>query len=233
MAYNLHVKGLGMNCFYHHCMDLADVTFGEIHPSPVHTFRKLRSYENDPSCNSIDHIAVASELVPNWWLEAQVGFYPLFMAVGSTREDVHMTGYANQWRRAITGIPDQNSKKGYRWVLRKKGEAPNYVLFSYKNPPNDSLRFVDYGFWFLALNSSHKDYLMTDQERRWIMKPSYKPSDWLRKARKEPHHVMAVIDRLDLRKADRIWVRNEATFNTLIDMGFKAVRVKRIPIQKD
>ena len=219
---------------YHHCMDLEDVSYKEIVPSAVHSYRKLREEYRDHDDRPADSLSdiVEWEIVPNWWLEGQVGFYPLFMAVGDTEDDIEMTGYQNQWGRVVSSRGCPCRRRGWANVLRKAGDFPNRVLFSYAEPPSQALRYVDYDGLFLVLNSSHCDYKMTDRERRIIFKPSWRPSDWLRMAKRKPHHVMAVTDRLDLRRADRIWVRNKKTAKALRDMGFRNVSVKRIPVSR-
>lgn len=220
-----------MRYLYHHCMNLEDVSFSEIVPSPVHSFRKLRTEyrdESDPPSISVHEPIVESEMAPNWWLESKIGFYPLFLAVGGTLGDVEMTGYAYQWKRIVRTIPDKSRPRKMRNVLAKAGDIPNRVLFSYSDPPSEDIKYVDYGAWFIALNSSHCDYKIGKRETSMILKPSWTPSDWLRMARKHPHHVMAVIPKLDLRRADRIWVRNMNMAKLLTDMGFKGVKVKRL-----
>ena len=42
------------------------------------------------------------------WLEHEVGFYPLFLAVGGTLDAISMTGYQDQWRRK-RGTPEERN----------------------------------------------------------------------------------------------------------------------------
>lgn len=220
-----------MRCAFHHCTDLSSVTYGEFLPSPVRTYRKLsQNWSDDETTNSVFGGYVYDEIGANWWLEKQVGFYPLFMAVGSARDDLYMTGYAQQFARRVSTVQDKNSRNGYRWILRDPGEFPNYVLFSYKNPPSPKIRFLDYSMWFMAIYSAMDDFVVCPNDKKMIFKASYSPADWLRRAKRDKGNVMAVVDCLDLREADRIWVRNQQTAKSLRDMGFRNVFAKRIPV---
>jgi hypothetical protein len=156
------------------------------------------------------------------WLEKEVGFYPLFMAVGDTEEDIRMSGYQNQWKRLVV------SGKDYK-EYRQKGEVENNVLFSYKDLPGGV--FMDYANWHLVLNSDYKDYQLTDREKRTIFRPSWNKADWLRFARKNPQYVQYVVPELDLTNADVISVRNAKTKRQLEQQGFTNVQVRRIKIE--
>jgi len=148
------------------------------------------------------------------WLSRQTGWWPLFLAVGTDDEDLLMTGYQNQFRR--------------------QAESINDVMFSYEQLPDPKV-FSDYDWWHLALNhggypldGSHLRHAveLTDWQRRLIIKPSWRPSDWLRKARREPHSVQVVVPQLDLRQADRVYCRNQKTRMLLIGMGFSEQQVE-------
>ena len=60
---------------YHHCRPLESIVYGDVKANPEHV--------------------VPEHIQPYNWLEKEVGFYPLFLAVGETIEDIYMTGYAN------------------------------------------------------------------------------------------------------------------------------------------
>jgi len=210
-----------MRFIYHHCMSIKDVSFKEIVPDPVYSFRKSVEEGLPYGRSTTDYCC---DLHANWWLEKQFGFYPLFLAVGHTYEDINMSGYPYQWSRIVSTSYDQERKKTVH-VLRKPGEFRNDVLFSYENL--EGVRFVDYDYWFWILNACLDDPI-PEYVKRLVIKPSWNKADWLRKARKEPHHVMGVIPRLDLRLADRIWVRNASSAKLLADMGFNKVKVKRM-----
>jgi len=155
------------------------------------------------------------------WLEKEVGFAPLFLAVGSKPEDRYMTGYQDQWRKILSG------SKGSR-TYRKKGEYPNLVLFSYSDVPNGI--FTDFDNWHLVLNSSHNNHQLSEREKKLIFRSSWKKSDWLRYNEKESGSVQLVVPELDLIKAEAIWVRNKNTQKKLQQMGFANVEVKRTQI---
>lgn len=154
------------------------------------------------------------------WLEKQVGFYPLFLSVGETEEDIRMTGYQNQWLKKIGS-----------YEYRKKGEYPNYVLFSFDQL--NSGVFMDYEGWHLCLNSSAINYQIRDWAKRHIFKYSWNKGDWLRYARKNPHSVQYVVPELDLSKANKVYVRNQATKKYLPKLGFKNINILRLKVGFD
>ena len=156
------------------------------------------------------------------WLEKVVGFYPIFLSVGTTDDDIRMTGYQNQWKRILS---EGHNRKEYR----KKGNFPNDVLFSFEDINGV---FMDYNYWHIALNASHKNYQMTDYEKRLIFKPSWPKSKWLKKARKNQHSVQLVTPELYLPAAERIWVRNQQTKELLTSMGFDNVESRRLVLEE-
>lgn len=193
---------------YHHCRSLDSITLGEVKANPKYFDSDLRG--------------------GYYWLRREVGFNPLFLAVGNSEEDIRMTGYPNQWNRIIgTEIVGRRKDGSYiqKNVLRKRGEFPNYVLFSFDEVEGI---FMDYGYWHLVLNANYKNYNISDYEKRLIFKPSWDKSKWLKKARKEPHSVQLVTCRLYLPDARGIFVRNQETKKVLEKMRFKNVKVKRI-----
>lgn len=105
-----------------------------------------------------------------------------------------MSGYPWQWGKVLTRSLAGNT-------YRKKGEFPNEVLFSFEHI--DGV-FMDYDQWHIVLNSAYKDYQITPYEARLIFKPSWNASDWIRKARKQPHTVQLVTPKLFLPDARRI-----------------------------
>ncbi|MCK4614484.1 MAG: hypothetical protein KAU14_06750 [Thermoplasmata archaeon] len=182
---------------YHHCRSLESIIFGEVKSPPAYSGPDFKD--------------------AYLWLKKEVGFYPTFLAVGTTEEDIRMTGYQDNWRVKIS------DKK-----CRKRGEFPNMVLFSFEDV--DGI-FTDYDYWHLVLNASYKDYQMTDYEKRLIFKPSWQKSKWLRKANKNPHSVQLITKTLYLPGAERIWVRNRQTKKLLEFRGFRNVEVKRIRLE--
>lgn len=210
---------------YHHC-----TPYNQVKNEPIY---------GDPAFTSLD------DDCPSWressvyafrWLEERVGFYPLFLAVGATEDDIRMTGYQNQWRRVAS-----YSKAGNEYV--KPGEFKNNVLFSFRHVNGV---FTDYMIWNIIYGSlinvlNFKDdpefqkELMEEANRPFLsklmFKKSYSRADWLRFARKNPHHVQLLAPRLDLRAADRVWVRNEWTAEVLRRRGFKNVETKRLSVK--
>ena len=157
------------------------------------------------------------------WLEKEVGFYPLFLAVGATEEDRKMTGYQNQWRKILGG------RKGFR-EYRKKGEIDNQVLFSFTDI-QDGI-FMDYGYWDYVRNGEHDNYVISKRVRNLIFRPTWNKDKWLQYANKEPDSVQLIVPELDLRKANSIWVRNRKTQKQLEGIGFRDIKVRRMTFVK-
>jgi len=206
---------------YHHCRTLESIVYGTVRPSPEHAIEWLKE----------EYI----------WLEKEVGFYPLFLAVGGTEDDIRMTGYDTQWNKRIGTEIVGRKKNGnciQKNVLRKKGEFPNEVLFSFddfdklQEASTDGV-FMDYMAWHIVLNSSHCNYQISEQYKRMIFKYSWPKSKWLNYAKKEPHNVQLVTKELYLPAAKQIWARNNPTKAKLEEMGFRNVEVKRIYVYRD
>src|SRR3989344_5041028 len=183
---------------YHHSRPLKSVVYGRVEASPEHADK----YSKDAYS----------------WLEKEVRFFPIFLSVGTTDEDIRMTGYQNQWRRILSEGRDGK-------LYRKKGEFPNDVLFSFENINGV---FMDYDYWHLVLNASHRNYHLTNYENRLIFKPSWSKSRWLSKVKQNPHSVQLVTSKLYLPNANMIWVRNKQTERLIKSMGFKNTRVRRL-----
>lgn len=181
---------------YHHCRSLDNVVYGEIKAYPEYS---------DPDFKGA-----------YFWLKKEVEFYPLFLAVGISDQNIRITGYQGQWKRLLLEGPNGNE-------YRKKGEFPNDVLFSFREVEGI---FMDYFAWHFVLNAYPK-YEITDYEKRQIFKSSWSKSKWLRKARKD-YPVQLVTSTLFLPNAERIWVRNRQTRNLLESMGFKNVEVRKL-----
>lgn len=153
------------------------------------------------------------------WLAEQVGFYPLFLAVGTSADDKRITGYQVQFHPESERSPE--------------------ALFSYKEKPGSPLLFNDYDQWHIIINDAlnsleslgggrHTRRLpeVSDVVRRLVMKPSWRDSDWLRRVRRQTHSVQAVVPSLDLAAADRVWCADDETRAALVDQGFDARRIK-------
>jgi len=176
---------------YHHCRYLDSVVYGRAEASSEHADEYLKDAYS--------------------WLENEVGFYPLFLAVGTTEDDIIITGYDYNWRRS---------------VCQKDNKVPNCVLFSFDEM--DGI-YMDYMWWHLALGLMENS--ITEYGRRLIFKPSWPKSRWLRKAKIDPGSVQLVTDTLYLPSAKRIWVRNKPTKRLLETMGFNNIEVKRIKVE--
>lgn len=187
---------------FHHCIQLQNIAYKAIQSSPLY-------------CEEKDYLPAYK------WLEKQVGFYPIFLSVG--KDSITMTGYDNQWRRHIgTYVVDGQRIKRYR----KAGEFPNYVLFSWEDLNGV---FTDYSYWHIVLNETmhNPDWEASEYEKRLVFKYHRKKDDWLKKSK---HGVQLVVPELDLRTANRIWVRNRDTQIILQKMGFDNVFVKRVKL---
>lgn len=208
---------------FHHCTKLETLVYGVIKSSTKY------SIVGDTKEDFDDFYIKAYK----WW-ESEMGFYPLFLSVGKTYDDLLMTGYMNQWRRIVRSRSEKiNGKYKIINTLRKAGEFPNYVLFSFDE--HDGI-FTDYDAWHIVLSCAGgdivngKSYDITKYQMRQLLKPSFSRSDWLRFARHHPHGVQLISRTIDFRKATRIWVRNKATKKIVEGMGFKNVQVKRLKI---
>lgn len=194
---------------YHHSRPLETVRHGVIRPDPEWV---------DPEW---------PELTAAYrWLEQEVGFYPLFVMVGDQECCIAMTGYAYQWQRKLS--QDENGN----WIYRKKGEFPNYVLFSFEKL--DGV-YMNLSYWDVVLTAAlnHRLETITAQDKRILFKYSWPKSRWLRKVSQPDHQpVQMVVPELDLRKANQVWVRNQPTKRQLESMGFENVEVKRIKVPK-
>lgn len=187
---------------YHHCRPLNSIKYGEI--------------KSDPSYADPDFKEAYK------WLEKEVGFFPLFLAVGTTEDDIRSSGYDSNWRRVLS-----EGAEGKKYA--KKGEFPNDVLFSFENA--DGV-FIDEVLWYNVLNSGYRNYQITNNERKSLFKKSWPKSRWLRKIREEPHSVQLIASNLYLPNAKRVWVRNQSTKKILESMGFENVEVKRLRVNK-
>ena len=185
---------------YHHSRDLQHVTYGLVSPEK---YSPADSMERD----ILEAFA---------WLGESVGFYPLFLSVGVTEDDIRVTGYQSQWNRWTQETLDGR-------VYRRRGEFPNYVLFSFEDIEGV---FMDYRLWDVSM--LHKD----DRKRLtdFIFNPSWTKEEWLKKALDDPGSVQIVTSELYLPGNGRIWVRNQQTKRSLESMGFENIEVKRISV---
>lgn len=157
------------------------------------------------------------------WIEREIGFYPVFLAVGATEQDIRMTGYHNQWRRLLARGKDLRE-------YRKKGEIDNQALFSFTDVPDGI--FMDYDYWHIVLNSTYNNYNVNKWVKKLIFRSTWDKNRWLQNAADKPHTVQLIVPELDLREAKVVWVRNRETQEQLKNTGFHNVEVRRIAVDK-
>lgn len=180
--------------FFHHARPIEYSFPGEVHQS-------IPREENGEIDESY-HTAFS-------WMETQVGFYPLFLAVGNEQQALSMTGYQLQW------------KKSY--------QSNNSILFSFKEKPSNGV-FNDWMYWSnVILNSFIPDHDISERDKKHLFKYSWPNSRWIREAKKDPLSVQLVVPKLDLTTADLISVRNNKTKTLLERRGFtQPIEVRRI-----
>jgi hypothetical protein len=145
------------------------------------------------------------------WLEKEVGYYPLFLAVGEEQDAIYMTGYQHQWR---------------------KNTEVNYALFSYKDMPPDG-NFTDAMIWGNVILNSYPDYDIPLYLKRHLFKYSWSTTKWIKEARKDPMSAELVVPRLNLASANLISVRNNNTRKELQKRGFtQPIEIRRIPTHR-
>ena len=209
---------------YHHARSVDHVRFGTVLPVRRTQLLPAPNCLAAGSCDWDDdwHFAWQFEAAYGWLAE-EVGFWPLFLAVGATDEDRRMTGYQNQWSRAP--------------VWGSCGRPRDVVLFSWSTPP-ERVVHLDYDHWHIVLGSAvnlcHHDRAHVSSPRlelgdarvaSWVMHRSWRQSAWLRHARRHPHTVQAVSPALDLAAADAVWAPNQRVARRLLRLGFSADRV--------
>jgi hypothetical protein len=169
------------------------------------------------------------EFLPSYlWLEKELGFYPLFLAIG-TEEAAYVTGYQNQWRRFL-GHDIQPGGKSTK-VYRKAGEFPNFVLFAFPLDAVEVRRYTDYQWWNIVLTECICGREVGKGMRRLLFKKSWDEAKWRRQAARDSHLVQVLAPEFDLDRAEFIWVRNQRTARALVAQGFDNVRVKRLPVE--
>ena len=104
------------------------------------------------------------------WLEKELGYYPLFLAVGNTEDDIRVTGYPEQWRRLLSS--------GIQNEYRQKGQIDNEVLFSFPDIPNGV--FLNYGYWWdTILNSEDNNQEVNKWVKKLLFRPTWDKERWL------------------------------------------------------
>jgi hypothetical protein len=198
-----------MRFCYHHAVELEFVAG----PGPLRPARGADLLRPAAAASAEQPFAVEYELAYAWLAE-RAGFWPLFVAVGESDDDLRMTGYADQWRRA------------------PPTHAQNQVLFSFEDLP-DPLVFSDFGLWHIVLMNASAARFLGERtiepvervyERQMLRRP-WSRGRWLRYAA-QGYGVQACVPSLDLAAAGRVWCRNQATRRELLRRGFDAERVE-------
>lgn len=154
------------------------------------------------------------------WVAERVGFWPLFVAVGTDDEGRQMTGYQDQWRR-------------WRVTDGERTRPQSRVLFSWRHAPPAAV-FMDFAAWHMVLNAvefapdasrAPRVRPVSPSDERQIWKRSWRTADWVRMARRGLVSVQAVVPELDLRTAHELWCRNESCATQLAAAGFDPARV--------
>ena len=158
------------------------------------------------------------------WLDDELGFFPLFCAVGVSDAVIMMTGYADNWR-VLTGGEFVFGK--YQKIYRREGEFPNLALFSFEHVEGV---FMDFMSWHIALNACMNGRTVSNAEKKMIFKPSWTKSRWIRASLHETHRVQLVTQELPLDTALKVRVRNSTTRHLLEGMGFRNVTTLRTPV---
>jgi hypothetical protein len=225
---------LGGELLFHHSRELRHVPFGIVRQARVST---ILPRSQRPPTSPLDDPWYEAKLAwePAYdWLAERLGFYPLFLAVGSTDDDRRMTGYQDQWRQLLGYGPEGR-------VYRRRGQISSRCLFSWSRMPTD-LVFLDFGYWHVILNAVSSDLERAEArvllqpwfDERSLFRRSWATSDWLRRARRDGG-VQAVAQELDLRTSDEVWCRNREARNRLLLQGFAAerVRVRRLALNEN
>ncbi len=202
--------------------------------SGLKTGRRVRCFHSIPlSQVSFDQIVADpkysdDDFMPAYrWAENRLGFFPLFLAVG-TDESISMTGYSNQWRRLLGTRHDAFGKLVN--VYRKRGEFPSNVLFVFDSEDIAAPVFTDYMAWHLVLNETMNGGTVCERYASMVLKRSWSRARWLLHSWRNAHTVQALVPALDLRQAKEVWVRNQAERRKLLAMGFTSVHVKRVAV---
>jgi hypothetical protein len=160
------------------------------------------------------------------WLAGQVGFYPIFLALGN-KNIIWMTRYNCQFGRpGPKWVYRVGEDKPVRVVAEKPRHTFNYVLFEFPlSALAERLVFTDYSYW-CTING---DFASAKRNPVWVkrtFKRSWSRRRWLEYAT-SGENVQLIVPDLDLRLCQRVWVRNERTRNKLARMGFENIGIKR------
>jgi hypothetical protein len=194
----------------YHCIPLEQVVFDLIVADPKYT-------NDDTDCSSYT------------WLAGQVGFYPIFVALGN-KDIIGMTRYHCQFSKPG---PKWEYRIGENKPVRIVAEKPrlsfNYVLFEFPlSALSDRVVFTDYSYW-CTINGDFADTERNPVSVKRTFKRSWSRRRWLEYASAPGWNwnVQPIVPVLDLRLCKRVWVRNERTRNKVERMGFQNIGIKR------
>lgn len=237
---------------YHHCRPLHAVHHGVVTqrrlsdgPEPARPDDGLHEDGHGPApwrvegpaacrCDWCEYDDQTRSYEPAYRYAAErIGFWPLFLAVGEHPDAQRLTGYDNQFRRAIAWGPTGTT-------YRPAGGFPDDVLLSWQSAPAEQLVHSDYDWWCCALmcvdheTRAFQAEHMGSRAERCIWKSSYAPARWRLLARREPGRVQAMVPQVDLRTADLVRCRSRRTRAMLVGMGFdpERVRVERWRVER-
>lgn len=167
-----------------------------------------------------------------FWLEQQLNYYPLFLAVGAdTSTPYEMTGFSENFKTRVCGYSQRKQKLVN---CRNPETLPNIVLFRFERSAFETLHYQDYDAWHGILNTysygateadwtSPKSIRLVRRLSPIIFKPNWSESDWLKKVETDPGTVQAVTPCLDLRLAARVYCKNQKTRKYLQNLGFTSI----------
>jgi hypothetical protein len=190
---------------FHHCRVLESVAFRVVWPAPP--TRALEPHDPSLPCDWSDstHQRILLDS-PKAWLAAEVGFWPLFLAVGGSDAICLQSGYAHD-------------------------HSVRNVLFSYASLPPQGV-FLDHVAWHSILaavqcsDRNHSIPHVDETTRHAIFRPDLDKSAWLRLAAAEPGRVQAVAPSLDLRSAALVSCHDVDARTSLVDLGFSTDQVR-------
>lgn len=183
---------------FHHCRAVEAVKFGVIT-----SMAPADLTQGHPASEPCDWSDPPHELIlrnrPCAWLEAKVGFWPLFLAVGGSDAVSIETGYLN-------------------------GSSSTNVLFSYPALPHVVL--LDHVAWHavqdavLMSDDGHPIPQIDENQECSIFRPDLTLSEWFLWAVADPGSVLAVTPQLDLRAASRVACHSRYVRDRLVALGF-------------
>jgi hypothetical protein len=177
------------------------------------------------------------------WVEEEVGYYPVFLAVGAGMGSQRQTGYARQWKRELAEAKDEFSDRVlFTWSSRPH-EATRHMLWepwddivqamiaAYDSPHDTARGWRAAPGLVLQARREFEEHVLSPRERERMWACERTDRGWLRVARR-PGTVQAVAPELDLRTADLVRCRSQRSRRELIEKGFdeRSLLVERWPV---